>query len=89
MCVNIVCFGVFFGSFFLFCLEGGGLGCFELEYEMYTPRAHLKKGALRPPYYYYYVSIPWCSHCLLGRQNVKRWVKDFFGGEVQFQNGAI
>ena len=29
-----------------------GVGCFYLEYEMYAPRAHLKKGALRPHFYH-------------------------------------
>ena len=34
--VNIVCFDV---------------GCFYLEYELYAPVAHLRKGALRTHYY--------------------------------------
>ena len=28
-----------------------------LEYEMYAPRAHLRKGALRPHFYYNYIYI--------------------------------
>ena len=32
-------------------------GCFYLEHEMYMPRAHLKKGALRPYYHYYQLSL--------------------------------
>ena len=29
-------------------------GCLSLEFEMYVPRAHLRKGALRPHYYYHH-----------------------------------
>ena len=40
--VNIVCFVV---------------SCFKLEYEVYVPRGHLRKGPLRPHYYYYYTKL--------------------------------
>ena len=31
---------------------------FKLECEMYAPRAHMRKGALRPHFYYYYNGMP-------------------------------
>ena len=34
----------------------------KLDYQMYMPRAHLRKGALRPRYYYY-VIIAFCFEC--------------------------
>ena len=34
-----------------FCCCWFVLFVFKLEYEMYTPTAHLRKGALRPHYY--------------------------------------
>ena len=45
---SIVCFDV---SFFIFYLP---------EYEMYTPRADLRNGTLRPQYYYYYFYYYYC-----------------------------
>ena len=33
-----------------------------LEYEMYAPRVHLIKGALRPHYYYYTCGVVWCVY---------------------------
>ena len=41
-----------FVSIEIMCFD---VGCFYLEYEMYAPRAHLRKAALRPRFY----------HCLL------------------------
>ena len=33
------------------------IGRFYVEYEMYAPKAHLRKGSLRPHSYHYYHSI--------------------------------
>ena len=33
------------------------IGHFYVEYEMYAPKAHLRKGSLRPHNYHYYHSI--------------------------------
>ena len=82
MFVNIACFGG--GVFVCVCVfEGDGLGCFELESEMYVPRAHLGKGALRP-HYYYYVSTPWCMSLSFGQTKCHKMDERVFGGGVQF-----
>ena len=62
MCVYLEGGGVMFDDKFVYidivCFD---VGCFYLEYEMYVPRVHLRKGTLRLHYYLliYYMLWVW------------------------------